>query len=140
MRKKSGMNIVPASISAFRRVVKHLTQGGMVLTGMDRPIPDPKYCPLFFGYPASLPTHYVSLALQAHMPVVIMAAIRQENGEYHVLTSQLIEMERHPDHKVEILRNAETSLKRAEDFIRQAPEQWHVPLPVWPSLLERMPI
>lgn len=139
MRKKAGMNVIPASLSTLRLAVKHLEQGGMVLTGMDHPVPDPKHHPRFFGHPASLPTHYISLALRARMPVVIMAAIYQADGKYHVLSSEPIEMECDADREKEILRNTENVLKQAEEFIRLAPQQWNVPLPVWPQYLENVP-
>ena len=139
MRKKTGMNLTPASLSTLRQAVKHLKHGGMVLTGLDRPVPDPRIHPRFFGYAAALPTHYISLALQAHVPIVVMAAIYQADGKYHVLSSEPIEMEYDSDREKEILRNAEKVLKQAEGFIRLAPQQWNVPLPVWPRYLGNMP-
>jgi lauroyl/myristoyl acyltransferase len=139
LRKKRGMNLVPASLVALRQAVKHLERGGIVLTGADRPVQDLKYCPRFFGYEASLPTHYISLALKANVSVVIMAATQREDGNYHVMSSEPIEMERDIDHDREIVRNAENVLKQAEAFIQMAPEQWNVPLPVWPELLDVTP-
>jgi phosphatidylinositol dimannoside acyltransferase len=59
LRKKIGMNLVPASLSALRQAIRHLEQGGLVLTGIDRPVPGPKHCPRFFGEPAALPTHQI---------------------------------------------------------------------------------
>lgn len=139
MRKRTGMNLIPASLNTLRQAVKHLEQGGMVLTGMDHPVPDPKYHPRFFGHAAALPTHYVSLALKAHVPVVIMAAVYHADGNYHILSSEPIEMECDSDRGREILFNAENVLKLAEGFIRLAPQQWNVPLPVWPELLGNVP-
>ena len=139
MRRRTGMNLVPASVSALRQAVKHLERGGMVLTGMDRPVPNPKYCPGFFGRAASLPTDYIYLASKARVPVVIMAAIQQADGMYHVMASEPIEMEDYPENRTQILQNAEKVLRRAEDFIRLAPEQWNMFLPVWPDVLEKMP-
>jgi lauroyl/myristoyl acyltransferase len=139
MRKRTGMNLVPASLSALRQAVKHLEQGGMLLTGLDHPVPDSKYHPRFFGHPSALPTHYISLALKARVPVVIMAAIYQAEGKYHVLSSEPIEMECDQDRGKEILRNTEKVLRRAEEFIRLAPQQWNMPQPVWPQLLENVP-
>ena len=138
-RRRTGMNLVPASLSALRQAVKHLERGGMVLTGMDRPVPDPKTCPRFFGRAAPLPLHPVYLASKARVPVVIMAAIQQADGIYHIMASEPIEMEDHPENGTEILRNAEKVLKHIEDFIRMAPQQWNMFLPVWPDMLERVP-
>jgi KDO2-lipid IV(A) lauroyltransferase len=139
MRKKAGMNVVPASLNTLRQAVKHLEQGGMVLTGMDHPVPAPKHHPKFFGLATSLPTHYISLASKARVPLVIMAAIYQADGKYHVLSSEPIEMEFDADREKEILRNAEKVLRQAEEFIRLAPQQWNVPLPVWPQYLGNVP-
>jgi lauroyl/myristoyl acyltransferase len=139
MRKRTGMNLVPASLSTLRQAVKHLEQGGIVLTGMDHPVSDSKYRPRFFGYESCLPTHYVSLALKARVPVVIMAVIRQEDGAYHILSSEPIEMAYDSDHEKEILSNAEILLKRAEEFIRLAPGQWNIPMPIWPQFLGHVP-
>ena len=111
----------------------------MVLTGMDHPIPDPKYHPIFFGHAASLPTHYISLALKARVPVVIMAAVYQADGKYHILSSEPIEMKYSSDRGKEILCNAKNVLAQAEKFIELAPQQWNVPMPVWPQFLGNMP-
>lgn len=139
MRKRMGMNLVPASLAALRQAVRHLEQGGMVLTGVDRPVPDAKFHPHFFGRPAPLPTHYAYIASKARVPVVIMAAIQEADGTYHIRNSEPIEMEHHPDRAEGNVRNAEKVLRRAEDFIRLAPQQWNMPLPVWPELLKKVP-
>lgn len=139
MRRRTGMNLVPASVNALRQAVKHLERGGVVLTGMDRPVPNPKFCPSFFGRATSLPTYYVYLASKAGVPIVIMAAIQQMDGKYHVMTSEQIETEDYPDNATGHLRNAEKVLKQAEDFIRLAPQQWNMFLPVWPDMLEKVP-
>lgn len=137
MRKRLGMNLVPTSASTLRLAVRHLEKGGMVLTGADRPIIDSRYHPKFFGRPASLPTHYIFLASKARVPIVIMAVIQESDGTYHVLSSEPIEMEHACDHEKEILQNAERVLKQAESFIRLAPQQWNVPLLVWPEYLAK---
>ena len=137
MRKRTGMNLVPASVSAMRNAVKYLEQGGVVLTGMDRPVPDPKARPRFFGRASSLPTHHIYLAMKASVPVMVVAARLGADGRYHVRTSEPIEMESYSDHeKSGNVRNAERVLKEAERFLLQAPEQWNMSLPVWPDLMD----
>jgi lauroyl/myristoyl acyltransferase len=138
-RRRTGMNLVPVSVSALRQAVKHLERGGMVLTGIDRPVANPKYSPRFFGRAAPLPIHSIYLASKARVPVVIMAAIQQADGKYNVMTSEPIEIEDYPESGTEILRNAEKVLKQIEGFIRLAPQQWNMFLPVWPDLLEKVP-
>jgi KDO2-lipid IV(A) lauroyltransferase len=49
MRRRTGLNLVPGSVGALRKAIKYLQQGGMVLTGIDRPTPDPDLCPSCFS-------------------------------------------------------------------------------------------
>jgi KDO2-lipid IV(A) lauroyltransferase len=138
-RRQLGMNVVPASVSGMRNAVKYLQQGGLVVTGIDRPIAEPRARPFFFGRPSALPLHHIYLALKARVPLRVMVANLQADGKYHVLSSDLIEMDPHPDRDLEALQNGEKVLRIAEQFIRQAPEQWSVPLPVWPDTLDLVP-
>jgi len=134
MRKKTGMNLVPASVTALRQALRHLQQGGMVLTGIDRPISAPEACPHFFGRPASLPLHHIFLATHARVPVILMAVRREAGGKYHIITSEPIEMNSDPDRERQTLRNAEKVLAVAEEWIRSDPQQWSMSLPVWPDV------
>lgn len=139
-RRQDGLNMVPASVGAFRQAVAHLQQGGLVLTGIDRPVAEAPVQPLFFGRPAALPTHHIFLATKADVPVIIMAAHRRADGVCQVSTSAPIEMDRLPDRKRELLHNAEKVLRVAEDFLRPVPQQWSVSLPVWPAVVEQVPV
>ncbi|RPJ26787.1 MAG: hypothetical protein EHM33_10320 [Chloroflexi bacterium] len=135
MRKRIGMKVVPASVSALRQAIKHLQRGGMVVTGIDRPIPKPEACPSFFGRPAALPMHHIFLALKARVPLIVAVANLQKDEKYHVFASDFIEM----DPEMEPLQNAEKVLAVAEELIRRCPGQWSVPLPVWPQVMDLVP-
>jgi phosphatidylinositol dimannoside acyltransferase len=135
MRKKTGMHLLPASVGSVRHAIRHLQKGGYVVTGIDRPIPRPEGYPRFFGRPASLPMHHIFLAIQARVPVLLMVTRWQSDGKYHIHTSELVEMDPHADRKIGVLQNAEKVLYIAEQFIRQAPEQWTMTIPVWPEVL-----
>ena len=138
-RKKSGANMIPGSFGALRQAIRHLRRGGYVATGIDRPIPQPRLRPRFFGRPASLPLHHIFLAIQAKVPVVVLATIRRPDGKHLVFASPKMEMEPHPDRETEILLNAERVLQIAAEYIRQAPTQWSESLPVWPDMLGQVP-
>ncbi len=139
LRKRTGMNLVPASVAALRGAIRHLERGGLVLTGIDRPVPDARLQPRFFGQPACLPTHHIYLATKARVPVVVIAAVRERDETYRIFNSELMEMEEAGGHDFGILHNAERVLKQAESFIRMAPQQWNVPLPIWPQLMDQVP-
>lgn len=136
IRRRAGMNLLPASIPAMRQAVHHLQRGGIVLTGMDRPVDEPTLRPCFFGRPSSLPTHYTYLALKANVPVMIMVAHRESDGKYHVYTSTPLVMETRASHQEALLYNTERVLQAAEEFIRKAPHQWSISLPVWPEVMD----
>ena len=138
MRKRIGMNVLPASVGALKHAIKHLQRGGMVLTGIDRPIDQFDVSPRFFGRPAALPIHHIFLALKANVPVVVTATYFQPDGKYQVFASELIELNSDTSATEGTRQNAEKVLAVAEKFIERSPQQWSVPLPVWPQVMDRV--
>jgi lauroyl/myristoyl acyltransferase len=139
MRREKGMNIHPTTPGAIKQAVRYLRDGGVVMTGIDRPDESYPYRPHFFGRPAALPVHHIFLALKAKVPVMLGAVVWQPDQRYHLLFSELIEMEPHPDRQEEIILNAEKILQVAEGFIRQYPSQWAMTYPVWPGSMDQVP-
>lgn len=133
IRRRTGLDLVPASYQAVRQAIRRLKQGENVLTGIDRPIQNVKYHPRFFGRPTNLPVHHIHLALAAKSQVVVVAVIKKPGGIYNIQSSDVIKMQACLDRDKEILLNAERVLKIAEGLIRQAPEQWSMFYPVWPE-------
>jgi lauroyl/myristoyl acyltransferase len=133
IRRRSGLDLVPASSQAVRQAIRRLKQGENVLTGIDRPIQNVKHHPRFFGRPTNLPVHHIHLALAAKSQVIVVAVIKQPGGIYNIQVSDAIKMQACSDRDEEILLNAERVLKIAEGLIRQAPEQWSMFYPVWPD-------
>jgi phosphatidylinositol dimannoside acyltransferase len=138
-RQQMGMKLVPGSVNGLRQAVRYLQQGGMVVTGMDRPVPESDPQPRFFGRRAALPSHHIFLALKAQVPVVVVVSRLEEDGKLHIYASPPIEMDSYPTRPGELLGNTEKVLAVAEVFIRQAPQQWLVPLPVWPDIMNVVP-
>jgi len=132
-RRQMQMNAVPYSMNALRLAVRHLQEGGMVLSGIDHPVPPSHSMPNFFGQPALLPTEHIYLAVRARVPVVVVASRLEADGRYHIHASPLVEMDRYPSRAAELCRNAEKVLALAEGFIREAPQQWLIFQPVWSS-------
>jgi KDO2-lipid IV(A) lauroyltransferase len=138
LRRQHGLEITPASVASLKRAVERLRAGGSVLTGLDRPNPDGKYRPNFFGRPASLPVHHIYLAMKAQVPVYVFAATFGADGRYHIHAAGPILMRPYDDHRTAVERNAEAVLQVAENFIRQAPQQWSMFFPVWPEALQEI--
>jgi lauroyl/myristoyl acyltransferase len=138
MRERVGMEIQPASVATLHEAVRRLRNGGVVLTGLDRPIEGLKHRPRFFGREASLPVHYIQLALKAEVPVRVATALLCPDGSYRFLISDAIDMLPYPDRDKEIVGNAERALKVAEGMICRAPSQWAMFYPVWETTLEEL--
>jgi phosphatidylinositol dimannoside acyltransferase len=139
IRREVGMDITPMSVTALRQATIRLQNKGTVLTGIDRPVNDHKYQPLFFGRPAALPVTHVRLALKVKVPVIVISGYLRPDGVYVVWASDPIPMRPHPDLKIETVRNAEAILEVVADAIRKIPEQWAMYYPVWPEALNELP-
>ncbi|MBN2549457.1 MAG: hypothetical protein JXB15_09890 [Anaerolineales bacterium] len=139
IRRQSGLEVLPATTSNLREIIRRLEAGETFITGADYPTgKDNTHKPLWFGRPAQLPTHYVHVALRAQVPVVLLAPIMRENGRCQFLVSDYIEMRPGPNRETEILENTERILEICAGFIRQAPQQWSILQPVWPEALQQM--
>jgi lauroyl/myristoyl acyltransferase len=133
VRESSGLEITPISSSSLMQALRRLKDGGIVVTAIDRPIPDQKEFLNFFDVPAPLPTGHIRLSLKTDAEMVVVAAHLKSDGIYEMLISKPIELERFPDSKHEIKYNAERVLKVIENYILLAPEQWLMYYPVWPE-------
>lgn len=139
LRRETGIDITPMSTESMRKAKSRLKNGGLVLTGIERPLASTNYYPRFFGRPAPLPTSYVRMALQTHSAILIVACIGTPETDYFVECSDLIYMKSYDNVTDEIERNAEKVLKQIEPYIRDHPNQWAMFYPVWPETLDEMP-
>jgi lauroyl/myristoyl acyltransferase len=88
LRRKVGGEIIPATMSNLKHVIRRLQAGEIVVTGIDRPMDDLKYYPRFFDLPAHLPVHYVQW-LGCKGAVLLMASFRQPDGRFELSSSEL---------------------------------------------------
>ena len=139
LRRRSGLEIVPASIHNLRLVIHRLQGGGTVATGVDRPMGEVKCKPEFFGRSSHAPVHYIQLALKAQVPVRMLAPVLEQDGRIHFLISQEIEMQYYPDRQEELLCNAQQVLDVAAEYIARYPQQWGMSWPVWPDVIQQVP-
>ncbi|MCJ7623485.1 MAG: lysophospholipid acyltransferase family protein [Anaerolineaceae bacterium] len=139
MREDYDLEIMPLSFKAFQAAKKRLRDGGSIVTGLDRPVADEKYKPMFFGKPGSLPVAYTRLALEANAPVIVISAITRSDNSYGIIASDPIHMKPHSNLHTETIQNAEAVLKVTEEIIKKNPSQWSMFYPVWPDALDEMP-
>ncbi len=139
LRNDRGMEVFPMTMETLQLARQRLQAGGAVLTGVDRPVEESNYQPLFFGRPACLPVAYVKLAMKTDARVVALGFQTLRDHSYVVDASPEIEMERNPDPHEELLVNTQKVLKVIEGFIRLDPSQWMMFLPVWPEVAKEIP-
>ena len=138
-RRKMGLNLVHGSLVGLRQAIQHIKNGGIVVTGIDRPMEvcDPR--PIFFGRPSPLPSHHIFLALKTKVPIRMVICHLEADRKYHISISPPIEMDEYADRSEAMLRNTEKVLAVAEDFIRKIPHIWSATLPVWPETIDLAP-
>lgn len=135
LREQAGHTLTPVSLEALKTAARGLAEGRSVLTGLDRPLPEPdKAMPRFFGRPAPLPLLHVRLAMRAACPVVVLAAPRTDDGRYRLQASPPIHMEPGAQTPELLAENAERCLAHVEEWVSAAPALWAMPHIVWPDV------
>jgi lauroyl/myristoyl acyltransferase len=138
LRKAVGMNVTPLGDSKLEgEIIEYLKKGGMVATGVDRPIPGrkKKHFINFFGRPSPLSAGYITTALAADVPVIVVKSFMASDGTYGFNYSDPLPMERIGNKIENIKHNAERVLKLVEGYIKETPEQWLMYYPVWPDVM-----
>jgi lauroyl/myristoyl acyltransferase len=136
MRTRTGVHLTPISVPALREAIKRLRAGGVVLTGVDRPVGDEEQWVEFFGRPAPLPTGHVRLALKTDAVIFVASAYRDSQRSNVVRLSAPLEMVRTGDPDEDLRVNMRRVTAWLEEFIRARPEQWAMFVPVWPERQE----
>jgi len=138
IRESFGMDILPlGDPNVEAEIVTHMRNGGIAATGIDRPVPDRKrrHYVKFFDKPSPMPLGYISTAIAADVPIIVVTAILEPDGTYGFRHSNPIVLNKYGNKLDDIRLNAERVLKKVEEFIRLAPEQWLMYYPVWPDVL-----
>ena len=133
IRELEGLEITPISFTSLQKALKRLKDGGIVVTGVDRPTQDSRFRPVFFGRQSYLPVGYVQMAIKADVPVVVVSGKTLPDGHYQILASDPIPMRKFTDPNEEVLWNTEEILRVIEQIIRWDPKQWSMFYPVWPD-------
>jgi len=139
IRSDYGFEMLPASKGAIREAVSRYKEGYTVITAVDRPIPETKYQPKFFGHHSALPVVHIILALRLNTPVYLAMTTVDVDGKYLTDISPPINIKPYSDRTTTIIRNAESVLEVAESYILKSPHQWAMFYPVWPDLMDKVP-
>lgn len=133
LRERRGMTMTPIDVRSLRLALERLRQGGVVLTGVDRPVSKDDEPILFFDAPARMPSGHVRLAIQTSARIVVACCVQEPDGYYSLRLAPPLEMEISGDRAQDVHHNTRRVLAVIEDMIRQAPDQWLMFVPVWPE-------
>jgi lauroyl/myristoyl acyltransferase len=132
VRRKFGLDITPISMQSLRKAIQRLRQGGIVMTGVDRPDVGGEQL-TFFGRNTVLPVGHARLAIQTNSRVLVGMVQTLGEGFYRAVCTPLIDPVSTGDRNQDVLTLAQQVLARIEDFVRQRPDEWMMFLPVWPN-------
>jgi lauroyl/myristoyl acyltransferase len=136
MRIQGGIQATPVQVTSLREAIRRLRQGGLVGTGVDRPIGHGDEPVEFFGKTALLPTGHIRLALRTDAIVVIGYCEYDPDTGYRLRVEPPMELVRTGDRDEDVRVNARRVLKVLERAILAHPEQWLLFVPVWPDGLQ----
>jgi phosphatidylinositol dimannoside acyltransferase len=136
VRNRARGEITPVTPTALRDAMLRLRQGGIVMTGVDRPLEVGNDPVTLFGATAMLPTGYIRIPLITDC-LVMTVACTYDGSTYYVLANPPFEMERTGDRRRDEAVNLQRILTEVEEFVRQAPDEWMVFVPVWPGEAHR---
>ncbi len=133
LRAMGSFEVTPITPGSLRAAIRRLKNGGVVLTGADRPISQDRELIEFFGRPAYLPVGPVRMALMTGATVFVGSCHHDPDEGYALKFTGPIEMVRTGDRRQEVLTNTSRLAVTLEGYVRAHPEQWMMFHPFWPE-------
>ena len=133
LRSRGGYEVTPITPESLRAAIRRLKRGGVVLTGVDRPIPEDRELIEFFGRPAYLPVGPVRLALMTDAAVFVGSCHYEPDRGYVLDATGPVEMVRTGNRRQDILTNTRRLAVIVEGYVRAHPDQWMMFHPFWPD-------
>lgn len=132
LRESLGMEIHPLGPDASKQILAALKQGHLVCLLCDRDLQGNGVPVTFFGEKTTLPAGPATLALRTGVPLMPSAVFWRDNAR-HGQCGRPLEIERTGRLRDDVQRVTQMIADDFERLIRQAPEQWHLLNPNWPS-------
>ncbi len=135
LRHELGMSIIPLGDGAGSAVLRSLHGNEVLCLLSDRDIGGGGVEVEFFGEVTTLPAGPATLALRTGAPLLPTAAyFGASRGSHHGHIRPPVPAERGSGRlRDDVARITQALAHELEELIRQAPEQWHLLQPNWPS-------
>ena len=131
-RERMNMHIIPLDADAGTAASKALADGHILCLLCDRDIQGTGVAVDFFGEETTLPAGAATLALRSGAAVLPTAVYYQGNKQLGVVRPPLDDT-RQGRFRSDVQRMTQDLATDLEHLIAQAPEQWHLMSPNWPS-------
>lgn len=133
-RRSLGMHIVPLGPDAGTAVLRAIKDRHVVCLLSDRDIEGNGVEVEFFGETTKLPAGPATLALRTGAPLLPMVSYFKPEGGIRCIVRPPLEVRRQEKRlRDDVHRITQSIAVVLEELIREAPEQWHVQQPNWPS-------
>ena len=133
-RSQLGVSVVPLGPEAATVLLGVLRAGGIVGLVCDRDIGGTGVEVEFFGERTTLPSGPATLALRTGAAILPTAVYFDDSvGGHRGVIRPPLDTARRGSFREDVTRVTQALAAELEAFIRQAPEQWHLLQPNWPS-------
>jgi KDO2-lipid IV(A) lauroyltransferase len=133
LRAHDGLDVTPISAESLRAGIRRLKRGGLVMTGIDRPVPEDDALIPFFGEPAYLPLGPARLAVMTNAQAYVGGCHYHPDTGYALRFTGPIDMPHSGDRRQDSLLGARRLAAVSEEYVRAHPEQWLMFHSVWPD-------
>jgi phosphatidylinositol dimannoside acyltransferase len=132
-RARLGISVLTLSVAGIRKVTQALHEQEMVITAIDRDITGTGHEMQFFGRPASIPLGTAAIALKLGTPLLPVCVYRLPDDTFMAQAAPMVLAQSTGDKRADEVRVTQELLRHIEGFIRNHPEQWHVPHRIFPG-------
>ncbi len=133
VRRELGMNVVALGPDAGAAVARALRDNEAVCLLADRDLTGDGVEVKFFGDTTTLPAGPATLALRTGAPLVPVGIYFRPRGGHYAKIGPPVPVERTGRLRDDVMRITQDLALRFESLISEAPEQWHLMQPNWPS-------
>ncbi|MGE0881410.1 MAG: phosphatidylinositol mannoside acyltransferase [Acidimicrobiia bacterium] len=132
LRTELGMQVIALGPEAAGATVKALKDNSVLCLLCDRDLQGTGVEVEFFGEKTTLPAGPATLALRQGAPLAAVTVYYRAGGNHHGVIRP-IEVERRGSFRSDVQRITQDIAREFENYIREAPDQWHLFQPNWPS-------
>ena len=133
LRRSLGMEIHPLGPEAGTAIVRALKRGHLVCLLSDRDLQGNGVPVEFFGERTTLPAGPATIALRTGVPLMPAAVFWREQARHGLCRPPLVLERTGGRLRDDIVRGTQMIANEFEQLIAEAPEQWHLLNPNWPS-------